>query len=95
MNDPKQNMAAILRHIKDAEKELSAALALFEKFSKKGSKNGARRMDALIKARMTIAVVRSHLPQDWQESGWFDDAEHLDFLNALVKEMNPERGDRS
>jgi hypothetical protein len=42
-------------------------------------------MDSLFKAKSTIAVVRSHLPQDWKESGWFDDSKHLEFLNSLTQ----------
>jgi hypothetical protein len=85
MKDPTENMAAILQHIARAEKELSTALGLFVNFPTKRSKNGARRMDSLFKAKSTIAVVRSHLPQDWKESGWFDDSKHLEFLNSLTQ----------
>jgi len=86
MNDPKRTMQSLLQHLKRSEIELSASLALFKDFPSK-SKNGAKRMDALIKALHVIQKHQFDLPRDWEQSTWFDDSEHHEYLRTIEESL--------
>jgi hypothetical protein len=87
MIDPQETMRDLLQHLKNSEKELSAALGQFQKFPKGKTKNGAKRMDRLIKALHLLQASQSDLPRDWEESHWFRPEEHQKFLQTLEQEL--------
>jgi hypothetical protein len=87
MKDPKETMRDLLQHLKNSEKELNAALRLFQEFPKGKTKNGAKRMDRLFKALYSLQASQSDLPRDWEESHWFRPDEHQEFLRHLEHEL--------
>ena len=87
MQDPKETMRNLLQHLKKAEKELNAALGLFQEFPKGKTKNGARRMDRLFDALHRLQAFQSDLPRDWEESHWFRPEQHREFLQNLEQAL--------
>lgn len=84
--DPKLTMRELLTDLADAHASLSKALHRFDQFPSR-NKNGARRMDDLIKAMRIVQKSLFDLPRDWEGSTWFKPNEHQSTLHELETQI--------